>query len=547
MREREVTTSCCKKVMISFDDAQLLSYNHQHNYLGENLSFNVTKHFSINGSIFRLDNSVGVAPVWSGLEGLVSSAIDYDAVVINGINFGPGKINNINFTEGSDVRIKPYSADLTVFASGDLSSLDGPNFSGISLPNIEFTERFNETFDFDIKEDGTYSYKQNINVTYVKGLINNDPMLMAKQLASGLFNSSPDYGFIDAEHSGFYNQPGRRTYTENYNKITNECSFSENFTEPKFSGGYAIRYTQEISTAEDGISNLTERGHIEGLIGADLMSAANSGLSGELANTFDRANTVLNAYLPGTLPLNSGFLVLQKKINQFTNSIDYTVQYNNDPRNQIFYTWEYTQESSRQNDCYYAIKENGRIRGLTHDCTRIQQYNNAVAGWAIVQTGILDRITNYYQQMSHLTNPLNYVSSNIRQSVHGGEIGYDYGYTDDPTYNVTGQIKRIETQVQENLPSPLINRFLVPHVGEIAQNIGIIKEGRRNATVRLIGKRRTLIDAYLAVAQDKVNTLLPSGEDVFIDNCSYSFSPTENTFDLTIGWVYFGPYAGIFV
>ena len=534
--------------MINFSDARLLSYQHQHNYLGENLSFNVQKHFTVEGSIYSLDNTGGVIPIWQGISGLVSTAIDYDAVILNGIDFGPGRINNITFTEGNDVRKKDYSADITVFTSGDLSNLTGPNFSGLTLPNIEFTDRFEENFDFTVAEDGTYSYKQSLSVTYVRGLINSDPMDMAKQLASGLFNSTPDYGFIDGSHSGFYNQPGRRTYTESYNQITNECSFSENFTEPEFSGTYAIRYTQEISTSDDGISNLTEKGNIVGLLGTDLMAAATSGLQAELNNTFDRANTVLNTYLPGTLPLNSGFLVLERRINQFTNSIDYSVQYNNDPRNQIFYTWEYTQESSRSNDCYFLIKENGRIKGLTHDCTRIEQFNNAVSGWNIVQTGISGRMLDYYTGTTHLTNPVKYISSSLRQAVHDGSISYDYGFTDDPTYIITGAIKRIETEIQENLPSPLINRFLVPHVGEIAQNLGIVKEGKRNATVRLIGRRGTkLIDSYLPIAQDTMNTLIPSGDDVFIDNCSYDFSPTDNTFSLTVGWVYFGPYAGIFV
>jgi len=534
--------------MINFSDARLLTYQHQHNYLGENLSFNVQKHFTVDGSIYRLDNASGVIPIWQGISGMVSSAIDYDAVIINGINFGAGRINSINFTEGNDVRKKDYTADITVFESGDLTSLSGVNFSGVTLPNIEFTERFDENFDFTVAEDGTYSYKQSVSVTYVRGLINNDPMSMAKALASGLLLSTPNYGFIDRNHSGFYNQPGRRTYTESYNKITNECSFSENFSQPEFSGFYSIRYTNEINTSEDGISNLIERGRVEGLLGSDLLAAAVSGLNAELDVAFDRATTVLDTYLPNTYPLNSGFLVLERKINQFTNSVDYTVQYNNDPRNQIFYTWEYTQESSRSNDCYFLIREQGNIKGLTHDCTRIQQYNNAVAGWDIVQTGISGRMLAYYTNTTHLTNPVKYVSSSLRQAVHDGSISYDYGFTDDPTYTITGSIKRIETSIQENLPSPLINRFLVPHVGEIAQDLGIVKEGRRNATVKLIGRRGvTLIDSYLPVAQDTINTLIPSGEDVFIDSCSYDFSPTDNTFNLSVGWVYFGPYAGIFV
>lgn len=533
--------------MLTLDDVNLLSFNQSHQFWGDSLNFSVNKHIVIEGTLYDLDNTDGVTNIWQQLSNKIAGATDYDPIIINGYNFGAGRINSANFAPGIDVRTKKYNIDLTIFSSGNLFNMVGSDFTNVVLPNIHLTERFNENFDFEIAEDSTYRYKQDITVKYVKGGVITDPILAAQQLASGLFHSSPSYGFIDASHSGFYNSPGRRTHTESYNTITNECAFSENFEQPPLSGSYAVKFTQEINTNEEGITNLVEKGHIEGVLGSDLMAAAGTGLDIELSLAFTRGQGLLDVYVPGTLPLNGGYLTLQKIINQFTNSIDYTVQYSNDPRNQTFYTWEYTQEAARTNDCFYTVKENGSIHGFTHDCTRIEQYNNALSGWNIVQTGVSDRLNTYYNTITTFTNPLKYVSSNISKSIHAGQISYDYAYTDDTTYNISGAIKRTEIQVQDNIPTPLINRFLVGHVGEIAQDLGIVKEGKREISIRLTGKRRTLFDIYLEAAQTQINQLIPTGTDVFIDSCDYNFAPLDNTFDLNVGWIYFGPAGGIFV
>jgi hypothetical protein len=97
--------------MIDFSNCSVFSYSHTSEFLGDIIHYRTTKNLSIKGSVYALTNTEGVAPIWSGISGLVSSAIDYDSILLNGVDFGSGRINSISFTEGNDVRKKDYAGD----------------------------------------------------------------------------------------------------------------------------------------------------------------------------------------------------------------------------------------------------------------------------------------------------------------------------------------------------------------------------------------------------------------------------------------------------
>src|SRR4051794_5707249 len=122
--------------MANFSNARLLGYEHKHNYLGENINFQVQKHLTVDGSIYNLTNTSGVSGVWSGISGFIQGSDNYQPIIINGTNFGSGRINNINFSEGNDVRYKNYQADITILSTGNLYNLiTTGDFAGVALPN----------------------------------------------------------------------------------------------------------------------------------------------------------------------------------------------------------------------------------------------------------------------------------------------------------------------------------------------------------------------------------------------------------------------------
>lgn len=517
--------------MIDFKDARLLSYDRTSQYFGESYRYAIQQHLVVEGSLYSLTNQSGVTPIWNSLADFVGNATDYNAILINGTNFGAGRINSITLVEGTDVRQKKYSVDLTIFSQGDL-----PNNIAALLPNIYLAENFNEIFEFGINEDGNHTYKQSVTIKYIKGGVISDPIAAAKSLASVLFNSPPAYGFIDNQTNQFYNSSGKHLYTENYNKITNECSFTKSFTQGELTDGSVKKLTQQIDTGEDGISIVSETGHIENV--TDFDAAVNA------TDAYSRTNSLLFIYIPNAIPLNLNYVSLEKRINKFAKTIDYTIRFTNDPKIINNYSWEYSKEIGRGDDCYYLVKESGIIKGLAGACISTDKYNHALTAWtSTVKSGIAARVTAYYSLITGLNNSLKLLSSNERRSIHSGQISYDYSYTDDLTIT-NNIIKKVEISTTDHPPILLLNRFAVASVGEIVQSLGTSKEGKREISIKMLGRRGTALTAYLTEALSRLNALRPVGNDIFISACSYSFTPLENTFNLQLEWTYFGVATG---
>lgn len=531
--------------MVDFGNAKILSYTQRNDFFGEIFRYGSKREISIEGSIYNLTNQSGVSGVWSGVSGFISSANDYDAVIINGTNLGSGRINSIDFRDGIDVRQKDYTANITVYTTGNLFNLTGIYYSGLDLNNpnnpIYLVDNFSENFDFHIKEDGTYGYRQSITAKFISGKLapnNKSSIDMARGLASGIFKTNPPFGFIDTAHSGFYNAPGRRTYTETYNLISNECSFSENYDVDTPSGVYSIKFLHELKTDEFGVTNITEKAKIRGLF-PDYYLAANSGFNAEIPQAYSRCSEVLNFYASGSYSLINQHLTSQRTIDKIDGIIDYSITFTNNPNMNTGYIWDYNQEISRDNNsCYYKIRENGKIRGIDNNCQSIQSYPNALSGWGVVKPGLNSRLTGFYHQTTSLNNSLKAVSSSQRTAPLAGELDYDVVFTDDLLYNIAPGIKRVDYTIHEQKPVNKANKFGVVNVGEIVQRTPISTEGKHGISIRVIGERGTSLQTCLVQAKLIAQTNPPAFTPNFIDRCTYSFTPYESTLTFNIAWTY---------
>lgn len=534
--------------MIDFSNARLLTYNHQNDFLGENFRYASKRNITIEGSIYNLANGEGVSGVWSGINLIEENSEDYQEIIIGGVNLGRGRVDSLNFTQGNDVRKKDYSASITIFDTGNLFNLSGEFYSGLDFNNpshpAHLLENFSEAFDFNLSTDGNYTYKQTINTRFASGAAIGSgfsPIDMSKRFASGLLFSSPILGLTDIfTPSGLYNVEGKRTYTESYNLITNECSFSENLETNKSSGNYSFKYTNEIVTDEAGIITVTENGEIKGLV-EDYNNSAESGYAIEVNNSFGRLQDVFNAYAPA----NSYLLVnshtnLKKTVNKFKGTIDYSVSYTNNPNLNLGYIWEYTHQIDKSADnCFYTVKEDGKIKGI-FPCSFENGQTPEIDAWeGTVKPSIIDRVTFFYNSATNTSNPLKIISTARGHSPFNHELEYSVTYTDDLRYSDSG-FKKIDVSVKDSLPVHLINKFNIPSVKELVQPAGISKESIREVTIDIIGERGTPLINYLDKSKDLLNELIPSGEDTFVNTCRYSLTPNENTFNLGLAWTYFG-------
>jgi hypothetical protein len=529
--------------MIDFSNARVLQYNHSNVYFGEAFRYGTRKNIQVDGEIYCLSNESGVGCVWSGISGLIEGAVDYDNILLKGINFGPGRIDSISFSDGIDVRRKTYQASLTIFDSGNLFNLTGQHYSGLDLSSIpiHLLETFSESFDFSLNEQKEGSFDQSISIRFVSGAAasgTQNPKNLARLLASGLFYAQHGMPVILEQYPEI--EIGSKKYfRESYHEITNECSFSSRSkVVPSGNSGYGITYTHSLNVDEDGIATVTEQGNIIGLV-EPLWDYANSGFAVELPNSFPRASGVYQAYF-GLGNLSSNYLILNKDSNQIEGTIGYSVTYSDNPNLYDLYTWEYTHEIAQVEPCIYTVSENGSVRGRNSDCSAQQMYMNAIVAWAGIQSGVSGRASEYYQHAVNSTKPLKLIGKSEGRSALRGEISYNFLYTDDPNQGMSG-FRKVEYSVQDSFPVALISKYNIPGVKEIVQPANNSTVGVRSFNLNVLGDKTKTLTDYLNFAEYFTNLHAPTGEDSFINEpVKYNISPLEHNFSINTSWAFFG-------
>ena len=144
---------------------------------------------------------------------------------------------------------------------------------------------------------------------------------------------------------------------------------------------------------------------------------------------------------------------------------------------------------------------------------------------------------------------LNKVSENKSSSIFRGGITYSAQFTDNPTFSV-GNNPKIRTEnleIDDNYPVLLTNKFNIYNYKEIVQTTNNATLGRRTANLALLGSRDSNINDVKAYAITRLNGVIPSGTDVFLDKLTYNYSPIEENFSINASWTYqTGAYTGIY-
>ena len=175
--------------------AQLLTYNHQNNFLGDSFRLNSIKNYTVEGFFLQSTNTQGVSGNLALESGMVRDLKERENIIVNGVNLGPARITSINFNKNNPIRLDTYTISFNVLTSGnnDLYNLTGNLYTGINTAlsgTTSLLETFEETLNFNIDETDNYNYSHNLNIRYRKADGYASPIVLAKNLASGIFNSS---------------------------------------------------------------------------------------------------------------------------------------------------------------------------------------------------------------------------------------------------------------------------------------------------------------------------------------------------------------------
>lgn len=517
--------------MLAFDNITTLAVTQSPNFLGAGFHYSTNKQIQIDGLVLDLKNSWGITGIWTGIKNIANNASDYEALVINGKNFGSGRIVSLNFSPGVDVRTKEYSATINVLESGHLSNLVGTYYNNIDLDNFRYLSEFSENYSFNRKTNGGYAYNHNANVRFSSGVGSLNAIQTAQDLARTLFTGA-NLGINF--YSGFTNKQGKRYFGETYNLIDNSCSFQETFDFDSNSGNYSVIRTNLYSLNADGIVSVSENADIRGIENPNF-EKARAALASEMADAYARCNGIFSLYAPvSAAPLITTPNVQGISYDVFNNNLSYSTNFNNDRSASGSYFWSYSQQIARDNGVA-KFSEDGAIVGRGNNKT--VAFENARAGFDVVKAGVNGRIATFYTSNGG-ASPYFLESQSRSFSPFRGEASYQYSYSDEPFVAGTNGIKRIFIKEQNGYPLGRMNKYFILNYKEIVQNSKGGSEGNKSVGLVLVGENGVALSTYLDNAKTQFNSLVPAGTDVRIVNAEYAFSPNQKTVEASAVWSY---------
>lgn len=529
--------------MILIDDAELLSFQQTLSTLGNVLSYRKEKSYSVNGRLSNFTNFSGVSGIQALTLSQISGLQDHQEIVINGQSFGSGFITDINYEQGTDVREKKYSISFSVLENIDLFNVYGEYYSGVSgiqAYDLKFVESISESFDFEKRNDGTFSYSRNLNLSLESG-VGTNPTQTAKNLADLLFTTGLNVSDLNAFYPNYYSS-GNRVYNESYNLYDCEYSFSERFL---FQSGDPFVWTFSHSINKNGNATVVnERGNI---LAATRPKETSSliGYGGAIVGTYERCSGVLSQYnfSDGVgCPLINSPINQTVSYNQFNGAIDYDISYSNDSSISTGCITRISHRLSNPVDGNLTVNESVEIQGLGKNTyPENQKYLNAKNCYQqmLLNSGV--RISGVMSGVQNVCcSGLTPVRLNISDSKSDGRISYSREYSCDSNLRVPDPFTRIASDVTLQEGVPLHQTFKIIGYGEeviggcksgnvslsrVSTNVEISSTGTLDMSVLLSG-------AYPYIVQPA------TGLGAHISDASYSYSSADRRFSLSVEYNY---------
>lgn len=515
---------------LSFPNIATLSVQQQSRFLQAGFNFSNAKSLRIQGLVIDLTNQFGVTGIWTGIDTTNKAVIDYQPLLINGVDFGSGRITSISYDNGNDVRLKGYSATIEVLDSGNLFNLTGTYYNGVNFTNAQYLEEFNENWSFSRKQNGGYSSSHSASIRFTTGVNNVNAIDSAKTLALTLFTGS-NLGF--AFYSGYANRQGKRFFTESYNLIDKSCSFAESFDFNSDNGRYSAIRNHSVNLDELGIVSVSEQGEINGIENVNYQNAL-AALNTEMTGVYFRCSGVAYYYFPtGSLLINSP-LSQSRTFDLFENNLSYSVSYNNNPNNSGTYFWDYTQQVNRANGIG-IIDENGTVIGRGANPTLA--FAAAQNGFNVVKTSLNSRMTGAF--ISSFGSSTNFLQSKSDSySPLPAQISYARSHSNDPSLIADVGIRKKEITIENNNPIHAFNKLNIFNYKEIAQDDAQSTVGVSTVNVNMEGDKTVALPAFLTLATSSINANIPVGNEIYIGEATYSYNRDENSVNSSLSWVY---------
>lgn len=539
---------------MNFDNASFLSYQHSNIFLGDfSFRYKSLVSMSLKGYVLDLSNTYGVDSILAGATALSSSLKNAQEIIINNKNYGRGRIMSVSFSDGNWVRTTEYTVSIeiekeTSFLEILKAEKEFENVFGAFIdPNFKFVEDFSENYILEYSADGDLvSGSQSFNIK-LSNLFQGDKISCAKIFADVFLKKTSPASV--AEKTGDYNLIADQSlvknfYTESYDSITGQCSFSRNFTFSNNNKCYSVDRTISVSINDNGSCNVRENGKIKGLCD-DVYSSAKAGLSQEMSDSFSRCSAAFANYRT-ILNLTSADALINKEVekstnfNKFSGEVEYSLTYTNDNNIRGDYSYEHSIEMDRDEIGTWSVSENGKFTGLIGSVGSAEKFNAAKTGLNSNINAIFPRMQSFYTYYAKNRNPsssLKEINKKITVSQYEGYLSYSYESTDDDTINMTSAIRKKSIAVKDSSAVISHNDFIIPGGASkytIAQTIAQTKQASRNISVdfeiaNLTPSSLFIGKNYLSQIKDELFSKKGSGKDIYLESCDFSFDEIEQT------------------
>ena len=536
-----------------------MSYNKTFNLWGDIFNYNSVSSYSINGRVSGDPRVSGVFYAWSGMSGLIGTGYGYQGFTINGVDLGTGKVTSFNWEEGNDIQWKKYSMNFDIFETGNLYNFTGSLYSdintGIFDSNFPYFNDFQENISISVAENNIQETTQTVSFG-IEDPVSSKNTARNKVFSGfaryrlpnvGIFTTFPNIitGNINSGYITYYTE----SYDYNGKYSFTKRSLYDNNNKATWEYSHSLDYNgSDVVVTENGTINsifFVGSGLSKNLSGArDRWSGIVTGIFDRVLGTYAAISGFTGIFFTQTgCPLINFALDKRWQEDPFVGTIDYSYSYSNNPSYTTSgYIFSNSRQASLDEDGYYVITENGEYQGISPN--KSGRFLQASGGYYSGLSSIASRISGTFLLASGLNRAVCVTTGNayltndsVTFEEFNGKISYSNTYSTSPMYySGNSNFIKYTNSISDNRPVHLVNKFLVPFVGEIAQSAEQSTEGSYSNTISIFGKSGVSINQYLTEVFTKV--IKPSGSGLFLKDMRYSYSPFDNSFQATFDYSY---------
>ena len=516
---------------MNFNNATLLGLTKTSQFFGDTFRYKADKQLSIEGLILDLDNYSGVSGVLEGVNDLETGLLNnWEDIVLNGISFGSGIVNSISFSDGTDVRYKTYTVDVSIPESGDFGPASAGDYSSLDFTNFQYFESFSESSSFS-RSVSSDNYAQNLTIN-LKTPDSLDAVAVAQTVAQNFFDNNDITDSIGAY--GSYPST-KKYYNEAYDNINGEFSFSCKFDLLKGSNGLlSSSIKHSLSFDADGTIGVTEKATYDGHTETPFDTVNTQALT-DIAGAYARCDTVRGVYeIGGDRTLIDKPITKSWETDPFAGTLSYSVGYTNSLNvNSIFvgsfHTYNVSVKESTAGT--YTVSQQGSIVGYGELDMAHSKYTNASSFYT-------NAVAPSVQGDLELLVPnLNQIDNSQVHSEIEGTVNYTFNFSDNDSLLGAQQIRETVANISKEYDRNLVSTYQIVGYKEVAQVSANLQPNNYSYSISMRGKANTTVNQYLTAAKAIVSANPPSPEPVYyINSVDYDYDPFTRTFSFSLSY-----------